>query len=46
MYPDARRSNVEDEYFGQKIADPYRWLEDVDSDETARFVAEQNASAL
>lgn len=43
VYPDARRSNVEDEYFGQKIADPYRWLEDVDSDETARFVAEQNA---
>ncbi|OTF82859.1 prolyl oligopeptidase-like protein [Euroglyphus maynei] len=42
-YPDVRRSNVEDEYFGHKVADPYRWLENVDSDETARFVEEQNA---
>ena len=43
VYPDVNRlSNVEDEYFGQKISDPYRWLEKADSDETARFVEEQN----
>ena len=33
-----------DDYHGQKIADPYRWLEDQDSPAVAKWVAAQNAA--
>lgn len=42
-YPPARRGDVVDLHHGREIADPYRWLEDLESDETAEFVAAQNA---
>ncbi|WP_086969169.1 prolyl oligopeptidase family serine peptidase [Vibrio coralliirubri] len=41
-YPTTNKQIVSDDYFGQIIEDPYRWLEDDRSDETAQWVASQN----
>ncbi len=41
-YPATRSGDVIDDYHGRKIADPYRWLEDLESPETAAWVAAQN----
>lgn len=41
-YPPTRRAAVVDDYFGTRVADPYRWLEDADSAETAAWVEAQN----
>ena len=40
--PETRQDNTVDNYFGTEVADPYRWLEDDASDETARWVIAQN----
>ncbi|MBW7846755.1 MAG: S9 family peptidase [Bacteroidales bacterium] len=42
-YPETRMSDQKDIYFGHEIADPYRWLEDDNSPETAAWVEAQNA---
>lgn len=41
-YPETKKSDVVDDYFGTKVTDPYRWLEDDNSEETAAWVVEQN----
>ena len=41
-YPVTRRSDVVDEYFGTKVADPYRWMEELDSPELKQWVESQN----
>ena len=42
-YPKTKKVNVTDTYFGTTVEDPYRWLEDDRSAETAEWVKEQNA---
>ena len=41
-YPQTAKKEVIDTYFNNKIADPYRWLEDDRSAETAAWVTAQN----
>ncbi|NOU47876.1 MAG: S9 family peptidase [Bacteroidales bacterium] len=41
-YPETTKGNVTDSYFETVVADPYRWLEDDNSVETAGWVAAQN----
>ncbi len=41
-YPELKKENQVDEYFGTKIADPFRWLEDDNSDATLKFVQAEN----
>ncbi|MCW3099420.1 MAG: prolyl endopeptidase, partial [Chthonomonadaceae bacterium] len=41
-YPETRKDDVSDDYFGTSVADPYRWLEDANAEETAEWVARQN----
>ncbi len=41
-YPAAKRVDQIDDYHGTKIADPYRWIEDVNSKETAEWVEAEN----
>ncbi|MFT4553515.1 MAG: prolyl oligopeptidase [Chlamydiales bacterium] len=42
-YPEARRGDFTDEYHGVTVADPYRWLEDVDSEETRAWIDSENS---
>ncbi len=41
-YPKAEKDGTVDEYFGVKVADPYRWLENDTSKQTAAWVEAEN----
>lgn len=41
-YPTTKKGDVVDNYFGTTVPDPYRWLEDDKSAETAQWVKKQN----
>jgi prolyl oligopeptidase len=42
VYPVTKKVEQVDDYFGTKVSDPYRWLEDETSAETKAWVEEQN----
>jgi prolyl oligopeptidase len=41
-FPEARRGDHTDVYHGTTVADPYRWMEETDSEETQLWIAAQN----
>jgi prolyl oligopeptidase len=41
-YPETKKVDTVDKYFGTEIKDPYRWLEDDMSEETKAWVDSQN----
>lgn len=41
-YPPTTKVNQVDDYHGTKVADPFRWLEDLDAPETKAWTEEQN----
>ena len=42
VYPVTARVDVSDNYNGEKVDDPYRWLENLDSKATQDWVSAQN----
>ena len=43
IYPLTARIEVNDNYFGTKVADPYRWMENLDSPQVHQWVLAENA---
>jgi prolyl oligopeptidase len=41
-YPPARTVDQIDDYFGTKVPDPYRWMEDLDSREVQQWIEQEN----
>ena len=41
-YPDTKKDFIQESVFGEKIDDPYRWLEDFSSEEALAWVKKQN----
>jgi prolyl oligopeptidase len=41
-YPETKKSDVKEDYHGTAVEDPYRWLEDDNSEETKAWVKAQN----
>ena len=45
VYPLTKQGPVSENYFGTQVADPYRWLENLDSPAVKDWVAKENALA-
>ncbi|NIW24599.1 MAG: S9 family peptidase, partial [Gammaproteobacteria bacterium] len=41
-YPKTRKAEIVEDFHGTHVADPYRWLENVDDPEVAQWVDAQN----
>ena len=41
-YPETKKVEQVDDYFGTQVADPYRWLEDDNAEDTKDWVTRQN----
>ncbi len=41
-YPESRKENQVDDFWGTKVSDPYRWLEDDRAKEVEQWVIDQN----
>jgi prolyl oligopeptidase len=41
-YPATQKGDTVENYFGTKVSDPYRWMEDLDSKPVADWVAAEN----
>ncbi len=42
-YPETKKENIKDTYFGTVVTDPYRWLEDDRAEDTKAWVKAENA---
>ena len=45
-YPETPRGDVEDDFFGTSVADPYRWLEAADHPDVLAWTQKQHALAM
>jgi len=45
-YPETKKVDTVNTYFGESVADPYRWLEDDRSEETEAWVKSQNEATF
>ena len=45
-YPAAKATDHTDDYFGTKVADPFRWMEDVDAADTKAWVEGENKTTF
>ena len=45
-YPETKKVDTVNTYFGESVADPYQWLEDDRSKETEAWVKEQNKTTF
>lgn len=42
FYPKPRKENIVDDYFGVKVEDPYRWMENENDNELKEWIKKQN----